>query len=126
MEFRFLFLLLFSLILTSCEKKERTLSVEEAKKIYDRISDNEVRTHFREVILSQCHSKLNRLGNQVPFYVNKDNLCECVATSTIRQADIKLLRLALLPAEALTEEQKHNIDAGLAQKLIKTFPQCYH
>ena len=57
MEFRFLFLLLFSLILTSCEKKERTLSVEEAKKIYDRMSDNEVRTHFREVILSQCHSQ---------------------------------------------------------------------
>ena len=74
MEFRFLFLLLFSLILTSCEKKERTLSVEEAKKIYDRMSDNEVRTHFREVILSQCHSKLNRLGNQVPSYVNKDNV----------------------------------------------------
>lgn len=124
MKLKFPLLLLLPILLTACEKEIKVLSAQEAQKVYDKMSDSEIRTRFKQMTFHQCQAMLTQMGSNVPAQVNKDKVCECVSNSTIAGSDIKVLRLALLPAEALTLSQKQSINQELGMKINQSFVQC--
>lgn len=124
MKLKFSLLFLLPILLTACEKQVKVLSAQEAQKVYDKMSDSEIRTKFKQMTFNQCQAALTQMSSNIPKQVNKNNVCECVSNSTIPNADIKVLRLALLPAEALSPSQKQLINQELGNKITQSFPQC--
>lgn len=114
---------LLALFLLGCEKVATT---EQVKRYYDSMSDEQIKQRYSMMSFSVCQKSFIGIPLELKSKLNEKSVCQCFSDKLVEAMDISIIRLALLPEEALSIEQRKAIQhqsASITQNII--VPQCF-
>lgn len=119
----YLLFLLSSTLIMGCEK-QKVATLEQTKAYYNSLSDEQISERYKSRAKEMCAIEFKQLPSQIKERINIDRSCDCYAKNMINEMGIDMIRLASLPAEGLSSEQKRSIQIMTTQITEKYLPQC--
>ncbi|OOR98593.1 hypothetical protein B0187_07990 [Haemophilus paracuniculus] len=119
----YLLFLLGSTLLLGCEK-QKVATLEQTKAYYDSLTDSQISENYKNMAKKICLAQIKQLPAQIKDRINIDQSCNCYAENLSNEMGIDMVRLASLPEEGLSSEQKRNIQILTSQLTEKYLPSC--
>lgn len=109
--------------LFACDKKVATL--EQTKNYYAAMSDDEIKQRYRLMTMNSCMDEIKKMLPKEQSQLNSKALCQCATDKFLDSMPIETIRLSMLPAEALSDKQKRDLDYKIIEITQNELPKCF-